>query len=440
MRYKQPYLQRYTGKDSRKTCPKCGKSNSFTLYLDGDTNQPINPMVGICNHTNSCGYHYTPKQYFIDNPTTQVSREMVPVRPTAIHPPMMQATPKATGLIPAEYMSRSLGTKSDFVQFLRDLFENINGLNQSIDEVCERYKLGSTKSGNVIFWQVDINGKVRTGKIMQYDPATGKRVHNASGAIDWVHNKLKRAGAVPQDFNLRQCYFGEHLLSSQPDSTIAIVESEKTAIIASVLMPKYIWIAAGNINGLTLDKSSALKGRSVILFPDLSKELPTRPTAFAQWSRRAAEIRRVYGCKVVVSDILERIATDEEKESGLDIADYLIRQIATSPQTIQQAPTPASQVSQAPQASQAPTPAPQAPTPASQVSPMQEVINNEADELERWFDSVKMPGHPMDITPYYTICEPDRYVPAAIRAIRSGKYDTAAHLERLGQLRAAMQR
>ncbi len=424
MRYKQPYLQRYTGKDSRKTCPKCEKSNSFTLYLDGDTNQPINRMVGMCNHANSCGYHYTPKQYFIDNPPTQASREMVPVRPTAHRPPMMQATPKAAGLIPAEYMSRSLGTKSDFVQFLRDLFENINGLNQSIDEVCERYKLGSTKSGNVIFWQIDIDEKVRTGKIMQYDPATGKRVHNASGAIDWVHNKLKRAGSVPQDFNLRQCYFGEHLLSSQPDSTIAIVESEKTAVIASVMMPQYIWIAAGNINGLTLDKSSALKGRSVILFPDLSKELPTRPTAFVQWSRRAAEIRRVYGCKIVVSDILERIATDEEKENGLDIADYLIRQIATSPQTIQQAPTQASQT----------------PTPASQVSPMQEVINNKADELERWFTSVKMPDHPMDITDKYTICEPDRYVRGAIRAIRSGKYDTAAHLERLGQLREAIKK
>jgi len=393
------------------------------LYLDGDTNQPINPMVGICNHTNSCGYHYTPKQYFIDNPPTQVSREMVPVRPTAHRPPMMQAVPKATGLIPVEYMGRSQGTRSDFVQFLRDLFENINGLNQSIDEVCERYKIGSTKGGDVIFWQVDINGKVRTGKIMQYDPATGKRVHNASGAIDWVHNKLKRAGTVPQDFNLRQCYFGEHLLSSQPDSTIAIVESEKTAVIASVLMPQYIWIAAGNINGLTLDKSSALKGRSVILFPDLSKELPTRPTAFVQWSRRAAEIRRVYGCKVVVSDILERIATDEEKESGLDIADYLIRQIATSPQTIQQAPTPASQTS-----------------PASQASPMQEVINNEADELERWFNSTRLPNKAIAIARDYIVCEPGRYVPAAIRAIRSGKYDTAAHLERLGQLREAIKK
>jgi hypothetical protein len=400
------------------------------LYLDGDTNQPINPMVGICNHTNSCGYHYTPKQYFIDNPPTQVSREMVPVRPTAHRPPMMQAVPKATGLIPVEYMGRSQGTRSDFVQFLRDLFENINGLNQSIDEVCERYKIGSTKGGDVIFWQVDINGKVRTGKIMQYDPATGKRVHNASGAIDWVHNKLKRAGTVPQDFNLRQCYFGEHLLSSQPDSTIAIVESEKTAVIASVLMPQYIWIAAGNINGLTLDKSSALKGRSVILFPDLSKELPTRPTAFVQWSRRAAEIRRVYGCKVVVSDILERIATDEEKESGLDIADYLIRQIATSPQTIQQVPTPASQ---------APTPASQA-SPASQAPTMQEVINNEADELERWFNSTRLPNKAIAIARDYIVCEPDRYVRGAIRAIRSGKYDTAAHLERLGQLREAIKK
>jgi len=343
---------------------------------------------------------------------------------------MMQAVPKATGLIPVEYMGRSQGTRSDFVQFLRDLFENINGLNQSIDEVCERYKIGSTKGGDVIFWQVDINGKVRTGKIMQYDPATGKRVHNASGAIDWVHNKLKRAGTVPQDFNLRQCYFGEHLLSSQPDSTIAIVESEKTAVIASVLMPQYIWIAAGNINGLTLDKSSALKGRSVILFPDLSKELPTRPTAFVQWSRRAAEIRRVYGCKVVVSDILERIATDEEKESGLDIADYLIRQIATSPQTIQQVPTPASQ---------APTPASQA-SPASQAPTMQEVINNEADELERWFNSTRLPNKAIAIARDYIVCEPDRYVRGAIRAIRSGKYDTAAHLERLGQLREAIKK
>ena len=38
--------------------------------------------------------------------------------------------------------------------------------------------MGSTKSGDVIFWQIDIDGKVRTGKIMQYDPpqASGYRM------------------------------------------------------------------------------------------------------------------------------------------------------------------------------------------------------------------------------------------------------------------------
>ena len=112
----------------------------------------------------------------------------------------------------------------------------------------------------------------------------------------------------------------------QPDSTIAIVESEKTAVIASVLMPQYIWIAAGNINGLTLDKSSALKGRSVILFPDLSKNCPPDPPRLCNG---AGEPPRYGG--YMVARLLYLIfwrGSRERGESGLDIADYLIRQIS----------------------------------------------------------------------------------------------------------------
>ena len=67
--YKTPYLQPYKGKTTRHTCPECGQKDSFTLYLDGDTHQPIHPKVGICNRAIKCGYHYPPKQYFLDNPT-----------------------------------------------------------------------------------------------------------------------------------------------------------------------------------------------------------------------------------------------------------------------------------------------------------------------------------------------------------------------------------
>lgn len=397
--YKQPYLRKYTGKESRTVCPQCKKSNSFTLYLDGNTGQPISPNVGICNHANSCGYHYTPKQYFIDNPQRQTGN-FIPRPKRVIQRP---APPKLMGLIPTQYLNRTQGTDSNFVYFLTDLFKSLKNVNVSIEELCKTYRLGATKDKRVIFWQVDINGNVRTGKMMQYNPSTGKRVHNVSGAIDWVHNTLKRAEKLPSDYNLKQCYFGEHLLNEQPDKIVAITEAEKTAIICSVLFPQMVWIGAGNLNGLTLEKSKALKGRSIMLFPDLSNpDLPIEKQAFTIWSNKADEIRKTYGCKVVVSDILEKNATEEEKKAGLDIADYLISQLRQA---------------------------------SDQVTTPQTNIIDEADSFEAYFASVALPCEPIDITPSYTICEPQRFVKGALRAIRSGNYDTEYFLTKLRGLK-----
>lgn len=400
--YKQPYLRKYTGKESRTVCPQCKIPHSFTLYLDGNTNQPISPNVGICNHANSCGYHYTPKQYFIDNPQRQTGA--VPQNSGEQKRVIQQPQPpKPMGLIPLEYLNNSQSTDSNFVYFLANLFKSLKNINVSIEELCKTYKLGATKDRKVIFWQVDINGNARTGKMMQYNPTTGKRVHNVSGSIDWVHNTLRRAEKLPSDYNLKQCYFGEHLLHEQPDKTVAITEAEKTAIICSVLFPQMVWIGAGNLNGLTLEKSKALKGRSIMLFPDLSNpDLPIEKQAFTIWSNKADEIRKTYGCKVVVSDILEKNATEEEKKAGLDIADYLISQLRQAP---------------------------------DQVTAPQTNITDEADSLEAFFAGVSLPDEPIDITPSYTICEPQRFARGALRAIRSGNYDTEYFLTKLRGLK-----
>ncbi len=66
--YKLPYLQPYKGKATRHTCPACGAKESFTLYISGETNELINSKVGKCNRESKCGYHYTPKQFYLDNP------------------------------------------------------------------------------------------------------------------------------------------------------------------------------------------------------------------------------------------------------------------------------------------------------------------------------------------------------------------------------------
>jgi len=382
--------------------------------LDGETGQPIAPTVGKCNHENSCGYHYTPKQYFIDNPERSKNR-IKPIWFNQFKPIEPIKPIKPIGYIPDDYVKKSLSTESDFVQFLKNRFATINGSSQSIDEVCNSYRLGATRNGDVIFWQIDIHGNVRTGKIMRYDPATGKRVH-AGGAINWVHNLLKKDGTLPADFNLVQSFFGEHLLSAYPKKTIAIVESEKTAIIASLFMPEYVWLAAGNINGLNIEKSKVLKERSVILYPDLSKELPTRPTAFELWSRKAAEIRQAYGCKIIVSDYLEKIASDEEKENGLDIADYFLKLDLQSPRS--------REVNKDLDKSE-----------TSEI----DLVRIETDELERWFNGVQLPDHPIDITPSYTICDPQRFVRGSIRAIRSGEWDTEKHLSLLRGLKEVIE-
>ncbi len=319
MNYPQPYLQPYKGKDTRHDCPSCKAKLSFTQYLDGNTHKPIHDTVGKCNRESKCGYHYTPKQFFIDNPMSQLSQmsQMFPNSTNSRKPHAPSPLERAGGEVPFSFVERSVSYRSNFVRFLCEILTD-----EQIHSIGENYALGATKSKEVIFWQIDINGKVRTGKIMQYNPVNGRRIKHESGAIDWVHNKLKKSGELPGDFNLQQCFFGEHLLKIYPDKQVAIVESEKSAIIASCIFPDLIWLAAGNLNGLSIEKCQALKGRDVMLYPDLG--------AFEKWSLKVAEIQKQINCKISLSTLLEDEATDTDRVNGLDIADFIISELCSN--------------------------------------------------------------------------------------------------------------
>ena len=323
--YTPPYLQPYKGNASRFTCPSCETKHSFTLYLDGNTNEPIHRTVGKCNRESKCGYHYTPKQFFIDNPSLspplaggRVGSACLVLKQLPTPKPIAQ--PQPPGTIPFSYVERSASYKSNFVRFLFDFLTD-----EQIEQAYQNYALGTTKTNEVIFWQIDITGKVRTGKIMQYNPETGRRIKHESGAIDWVHNKLKKVGTLPEDFNLQQCFFGERLLKIYPEKPVAIVESEKSAIIASAVIPDSVWIAAGQLNGLSIEKAKVLKGRNVTLFPDLG--------GYEKWSIKATEIKQSVKCEIKVSTILEDIATETQRSEGLDIADYIIEELKNKTKT-----------------------------------------------------------------------------------------------------------
>lgn len=298
------------GRRRKYRCPSCGR-RSFTRYIDSDGLVDFPDEVGICDHRNSCGYHYTPKEFFREHPDAKkLLREE---RPRQIRQPARCVAAQAavaTSYIPQEVMLRSLSRYeiNPFHRFLCYVFGK-----EKADELCSLYHVGTSRKwgGSTVYWQVDTEGRVRDGKIMIYDPRTGHRVKTADGGgVSWVHSELRM-----KRFNLCQCLFGEHLLPLFPSRKVMIVESEKTALIASVFMPEYLWLATGGLGNLQPSRCRCLEGRDVMLLPDLGAE--------EKWQNKLGDLRTI--CQsVTISTLLQRMATEEERQRGEDIADVFL--------------------------------------------------------------------------------------------------------------------
>ena len=306
-------LQKYAGPSSRHTCPACGKPRCFTLYVDED-GKPLDPTVGKCDHTGSCNYHKTPSEFFKEHPERRPNPDWryQKVDWLEAKKQRMKVLPVATCFIPPDIVLRSVKPQrnSDLVEFLLKILDPV-----IVEDLIRDYQLGVTSKGDVIFFQLDINGSCRTGKIMKYNPETGHRIkdENCPGRITWVHSLMKYPNGLPQDWHLTQCLFGEHLLKQYPKKVVALVESEKTAVICAGLMPRFLWLATGGKSQIN-DRLLVLKGRRVVAFPDID--------GYDEWQRKLADYPEL---AVTISPVLQQNATKEDREAHIDIADWLIR-------------------------------------------------------------------------------------------------------------------
>lgn len=296
-------LKEYTGLCSRHSCPMCGKKHSFVYYVD-ENNIPLDESVGRCNRENKCGYHYTPKEYFRNNP--EAKKVFAPQR---YHKKKERVKPLCT--IPFRFVSESKSGNNDLIRYMQTLFDET-----TIQRIVDEYYLGSTQRGDTIFWQIDNLNRVRTGKIQGYNSKTGKRLKGECNYIDWVHSKLKKLGGLPKTWELTQCLFGEHLLTKYPDKVVAIVEGEKNALFGAAMFDDCIWLATGCKQGLSIDKLKALKGRSVIMYPDAD--------GYNQWLEQSKSMQQ---CSVKVSDLTITTASEEEIKQGYDIVDCILKDL-----------------------------------------------------------------------------------------------------------------
>ncbi len=211
---------------------------------------------------------------------------------------------------------------------------------EAVDEACEKYQLCAS---NFMQWKFNrlavsfpyqsVDGLYIDCKVMPYDPVTGsskfprtetepttgdeEKKYNryVTWAITQMQNKEKRASGKTNIFRDPQwCNFGDHLLKGSPETTVCIVESEKTAMILDMYFhdPSRIWIAVGGIMNINADRFEPYRGRKIVLFPDRN--------GADKWEVRKGRLHDA-GFNVA----LDTTILDFPGEEGDDLADVVIR-------------------------------------------------------------------------------------------------------------------
>ena len=245
---------------------------------------------------------------------------------------------------------------------------------QMVSAAC-RYRLGASRLGGVIFWQIDHEERVRDGKVMYYG-LDCHRLKDKQHHPTWVSSMLRKRDPFYSNGCTSHCFFGAHLLETYPRplpkmegsrytqgknsadehftplhhregqggrslsadehftplhhregqggrSPICVVEAEKTAFILSELYPQYVWLAAGGLGEVQVDKFRPLRGRRVILFPDTDPE----GMAYRRWYEAAQMVMQQpfweNSPPIRVSTVLEQHASAEQKARKIDLVDFL---------------------------------------------------------------------------------------------------------------------
>lgn len=304
-------------------CPRCGKKR-FKPYVAVD-GQILDPRVGRCNREFNCGYHLSPRQFFHENPMEALRHQS-----SALNLPPSQlrrhTSVRALDFIPEEIVNRCRASHPEEVNPLRRWFLTMFPA-EAVSEVFSLYRVGDAKryGGSTIFWYIDPQNRVRSGKIMGYGP-DGHRLKGDIPAVSFVHRSIK------SDFNYALCYFGVHLLPQYPEAKVIVVESEKTALCLALWLRQrgafpqgYIPVATGGCArfvihpemidnpGLPGYHGNDIRNRHVIAIPDNDQVQQWRLLS-APWQQHNRSFR--------LFDI-----SPYARDGGDDIADILLRRL-----------------------------------------------------------------------------------------------------------------
>ena len=176
--------------------------------------------------------------------------------------------------------------KTEITSFNNTFFEYLCSFlwfdTDRLTEMMNRYFIGSTDQVHPIFWHVNSEHQITNGHIITLSSGTGK-VYDES----WCYQDGRP-----------MCLFGEHLLTTFPSQTVALVKDEMTAAIMSCFPTPYVWLATGKTD-VTSEDLAILESRAVIVFPDKS-----------EYDRWKEILHAIPSPQFHVSDVMEKLQSD----------------------------------------------------------------------------------------------------------------------------------
>jgi hypothetical protein len=438
-------------------CPYCGAKRHWQRYIDTHTGEALPDEHGKCDNSDKCGEWVTPKAtgYAQEVWRSEASGR---IQYRAPRPKTSRPAPDPMYFEPDTFKKTLEPVRYEKNVFLLNLMHRGKYplLHTEVLEVARMYCLGTvaegTREGAVTFPYIDFAGRVRAVQVKQFDENNHTKGHadkldkvllrqyqqDKEPVPDWL-TKYIEYGEAKGYYN---CLFGEHLLPMYPGKPVALVEAPKTAIYGALYFTKSrvpylrdcVWLAVGAKDYLNFERVTALAGRTVFVFPDLSDEGKT----FKEWEGKLKEYaKRLHGTRFVFPDLIEKYASPEQRKAGADIADILANINWRDLRPAHNAPREQEAIISKPAAPVQKIPLP---PPVARPEPILQNWNKEIEELEIFFSEFSPPAIPIKLNGCTMVTNVQGFVLTHLSTAKhnNGNRRFLPYLERLQEFKKAV--
>lgn len=277
----------------RSECPFCGKRGKYSAFINTQTQELAALDYGMCS---SCRKSKRPPENYSTDESIFVDNEAIGY---------FEADTLNMNIIYQYYQPKSY-IRNNFIEGLESRFGK-----EQVRSVVDLYKLGRFVDSGTVFPYQYTDNHLCTAKIMFFDDNLHRIKDGKKKYPKYLHNlNYQSDGFWRYDFNdydendqikpfkLKLSLFGHNQIINNTHKTVCLVESEKTAVIMSIVSPEFIWVASGGKTLIQDYKFLFFSGRRCLVFPDMSED----DNVYTYWFEKLTNYNRKYGYDFEVVD------------------------------------------------------------------------------------------------------------------------------------------